>query len=547
MNLLQILDSAYQELSKTPSEDSVAIFGNNDFFENYKKSSKDLHSLPEYLRIGNITNDILTYPALFPLKGIKGMAFQLDDTNRDELNQTIENLALQLCEQMNDRYYELLAFDPRKLGNNFKNIRKMCKPIVEESEIRNKVDKLFSDSVTTMNECLSNYSSIDEYNKATGENCPYRIVLIADFPYGFRECINKMATIIDNASEAGLLFLVTFDPSLSTSSSAEKEMAKSFINQMVIFKETDEQKDIYSVENIQNAEFYNSDFSLKLDRSEISFEKIKSGVDQIISSDKKELSHSYVDGLRIPLGKAAGKEQFLTLGHETDNYHGIIGGQPGKGKTTVLNNIIVNGIRKYSADELNYVLIDCAGVGFQEYRDCPQVIELCSSSNADNCVNSIKFIENILIERERLFKENCVTELRDYVKKTGEPMPRILCLIDEFHVLFTGSRLNSSYIETVLVDRVIRIGRKFGVHLIVSTQSLGGGVRRSFLDNIPLRMALGMTEDQSLSFLGVKNDAAANLERGLLVYNSENGSPSANKLVRIPFIRPEDIKDLIHK
>ena len=83
-----------------------------------------------------------------------------------------------------------------------------------------------------------------------------------------------------------------------------------------------------------------------------------------------------------------------------------------------------------------------------------------------------------------------------------------------------------------MVEKVIKIGRKFGVHLLVSTQSLGSGVRKSILDNIPLRIALGMTEDQSISFLGFKNDSATNLERGVAIYNNQNGNIRANKTVK---------------
>jgi DNA segregation ATPase FtsK/SpoIIIE-like protein len=80
---------------------------------------------------------------------------------------------------------------------------------------------------------------------------------------------------------------------------------------------------------------------------------------------------------------------------------------------------------------------------------------------------------------------------------------------------------------------MIRTGRSFGIHLIVATQSLGDSVRRSILDNIPLRIALGMTEAQSNSFLAYNNDAAKNLDRGLAIYNDSNGEKDANKLIQV--------------
>ena len=54
-----------------------------------------------------------------------------------------------------------------------------------------------------------------------------------------------------------------------------------------------------------------------------------------------------------------------------------------------------------------------------------------------------------------------------------------------------------------------------------------------------------MTEDQSISFLGFKNDSATNLERGVAIYNNQNGNIRANKTVRIDFIDYNDIERII--
>jgi parallel beta-helix repeat protein len=58
-------------------------------------------------------------------------------------------------------------------------------------------------------------------------------------------------------------------------------------------------------------------------------------------------------------------------------------------------------------------------------------------------------------------------------------------------------------------------------------------VRGSILNNIPLRIALGMTEWQSASFLSSKNIAAKNLERGIAVYNGNNGEMDGNEFVKV--------------
>ena len=290
-------------------------------------------------------------------------------------------------------------------------------------------------------------------------------------------------------------------------------------------------------------EFWPNSYVLQLDRKDISIDNINREIDSLNKIPIDETDHS--EGARIPIGKTGGQTFCFTLGYESDNYHAIIGGQSGKGKTVLLNNIIARGIEAYTSDELRFLIIDCSGTGFNEFDKAPGIQLMCRSSSVETCEKAVQQIEEELKYREQIFKYHGVPDIKTYLKKTKNPLPLLICLIDEFHILYTGKDKYSSYFDSILIDRVIRIGRKFGIHLILCTQSLGGGVRRSFLDNIPLRIALGMTSDQSNGFLGLRNDAAANLDKGIAVYNAQNGNLSANKKVKINFILPEDIERII--
>lgn len=112
------------------------------------------------------------------------------------------------------------------------------------------------------------------------------------------------------------------------------------------------------MENIQNQHIYNDSHTPKLDRNDINPEKIDYQIKDILQQNKQETNFELTEGLRIPIGKVAGQTQYFTIGHETDNYHGIIGGQPGKGKMVLLNNIITKGIETLAEDELSFILVD---------------------------------------------------------------------------------------------------------------------------------------------------------------------------------------------
>ena len=544
INKIEIIEEKYRlKLDEVKKLDSF------DFYSDYLLKNKGKTKLPEFIKVGNLISETINYPALVPLQKIKGLVFEINDSNREEINLTIEHIALQLINQIDSQYFKFTIIDPKKLGSNFQHLRRLDSKIIgnivfEEEEIRKSISYHFNESVKVVNECLIHYNSIEDYNKQTGEKQPFRFIFISDFPYGFKDSLDKLNTILHNNSEAGVFVFMTYDTSIDIGTYQDK--VKEVVKQLPILQEFgNPTNDFYKINNVPREDFYNEKFTLKLDRNDINSEKLNLTIKEILNQNKQDVNFELTDGLRIPIGKVAGQTHYFTIGHETDNYHGIIGGQPGKGKTILLNNIIAKGIETYNSDELKYFLIDCAGVGFQEFKNSNHIQELCSSSNVEICVESVKKLEEEMLNREALFKENNVAELKDYIKKTGVKLPRIICIIDEFHVLFTGSSRISSYVETILVDKVIRIGRKFGIHLLVSTQSLGGGVRKSILDNIPLRIALGMTEDQSTGFLGFKNEAAANLERGVAVYNNQNGSLKANKTVRVNYLDFNDIEQII--
>ena len=56
-----------------------------------------------------------------------------------------------------------------------------------------------------------------------------------------------------------------------------------------------------------------------------------------------------------------------------------------------------------------------------------------------------------------------------------------------------------------------------------------------------------MTTDQSQGFLGMRNDAASNLERGMAIYNGQNGDARANKVVKVNFIDDKEIQNIIDR
>jgi DNA segregation ATPase FtsK/SpoIIIE, S-DNA-T family len=511
------------------------------------KDDQKLKTLPDLFKIGNLVGRGLPMPCLFPFENFKGLAFELNDTNREECNLTLQHIALQFIQQLDPRVCNITLIDPLKMGNSFKFIKRLGKQYIDETvfdeeTIRTATAKQFDKSVSVISECSTHFDSVSDYNLKSGAFQPFRFVFISDFPYGFRDSLDKLKTIIHNGNEAGIFFFLTYDTKIKVGSYQDK--VEDIINDMMLLNEFgDPVNDHYKVKNSPNAKLYNDLFTIKLDRRDISPDNISNLISNFTPSNSDETDA--LGGVRIPIGRVAGQTHYFTLGHETDNFHGIIGGQSGKGKSVLLNNIIGKGIETYSSDELRFVLLDCAGTGFQEFKFSSHIQLLSSTSDVEQAFKVIQFIEQELKRREELFKTVGAADIIAYIKKSKSVLPRLIFIIDEFHVLFTGSSRTAQSIETILVEKVIKIGRKFGIHLLVCTQSLGGGVRPSILANIPLRIALGMTVEQSASFLGLRNEAAGNLLRGVAIYNGQNGNQNSNKIVQVNFLDEEAIEKII--
>src|SRR5207245_2810862 len=98
---------------------------------------------------------------------------------------------------------------------------------------------------------------------------------------------------------------------------------------------------------------------------------------------------------------------------------------------------------------------------------------------------------------------------------TGGPvMPRILLVVDEFQEFFVeDDRVAQD--AALLLDRLVRQGRAFGLHVLLGSQTLGGAysLARSTIDQMAVRIALQCSEADAGLILSKDNNAARLLSR----------------------------------
>lgn len=486
--------------------------------------------LPEGFEVGIFTSsngeDV---PAFLPFADTNGIAFSIDKVSDFAFfNELLEQSTFHILDAIHYNDFKLTLIDGKNHGiylnylSQFDDIITGGKIYKEQAEI-NKV----------LNEILLNRTK------------EFRFIVINNFPSGFtNESATALIKILNKAKEEKIKVLMTKE---NEPQRAMADLDETISNKLEVisFDKNNHwfSKTLSQIENIKGLFTLNfgSSFSTSDMKGAV---EVTNVIHQATANPASEI-FDINEGIKIPVGTHRNKIFYFRLGHGASNYHAIVGGRSGKGKTVFLDNIISRATTIYSPDELRFVLLDMKGIEFNDYKNLPHVQAFSSSSNFENGMKIVEFLQSDLKNRETLFNSVEAKNIVDYKKKSGKIMPRLLVIIDEFQNLFTGNYKTDGIVEDTLIKQILRVGRAYGVHLLCCTQSLGDGVRSSFLNNIPLRIAFQMTQDQSRSFLSINNSAADTLKVGEAIYNEQDGAVSENILVKVDNLQSEDVHKYI--
>ncbi|GAA4535193.1 FtsK/SpoIIIE domain-containing protein [Pseudonocardia xishanensis] len=230
----------------------------------------------------------------------------------------------------------------------------------------------------------------------------------------------------------------------------------------------------------------------------------------------------------------------------------LLGGRPGAGKSVMLHAILGSLVRRYGPDQLELYLVDMReGVEFQVYAagGLPQAKVVAVESDREFALSVLRSIEQELERRGEILRRTGgeQVELAGYRRTTGQPMPRTLVVIDEFHMLFTVDDAIASEAGRLL-DRIIRQGRGFGIHALLASQTLDGMIAlgKHTLRLVPVRVALQSDEADSRIILGEENPDARLLTRpGEGILNRRGGLRDANERFQAVFSDAEEREQLV--
>jgi S-DNA-T family DNA segregation ATPase FtsK/SpoIIIE len=503
---------------------------------------------------------MLSFPeqtsVLFKMKGLKG---------REQAVEGLQVLMLRLLTHLPPGKLRFTIIDPIGLGESFGGFMHLADydEMLVTSRIwteTNHIESRLADLTEHMENVLQKYlrnefATIEEYNEHAGEVAePYHILVISDFPSKFSDiAARRLVSIINSGPRCGVYTLMSCDTSKdlpNNFSLADVEpQCSTFELRDGRFHSTDPSLAPFPIaidappepETFTNVVKAMGDASKDARRVEVSFQRIAPQPEAYWTSDSRK-------GIDIPLGRAgATKLQRLQLGRGTSQ-HMLIAGKTGSGKSTFLHALITNLALYYSSDEVNFYLIDFKkGVEFKQYAtlNFPHARVIAIESDREFGVSTLQRLDEVLQERGDLFRKHGVQDIAGYRNANPKAvLPRILLVVDEFQEFFIEDD-KLSQAAALLLDRLVRQGRAFGIHVVLGSQTLGGAysLARSTLGQVAVRVALQCSEADAHLILSEENTAARLLTRpGEAIYNDANGLLEGNHPFQIAWL-PDDERE----
>jgi nucleoside-triphosphatase THEP1 len=480
-----------------------------------------------------------------------GFCVLFDSDKESEANSFIENVALKLLEVISIGNLEINIFDYsiRKRFSYLSDFRSEgLYKIVNKSQLANqKFTELEEIAFKRHDELLSNkIKTISIYNHDSKFTEIYYLLIInlEDFPDDLTSD-KRFIELINAAHEAGI-YVIAFGNKQEIYSN-KKNVIKSILKQYPIIEILDNNVIIRPHEKAnQLLELIN--------RYECKIKLIQENRDKISENILEKLKQSNQDNLdqdflSVPIGTTPdGRVNiYFSLGKYSESYNAFITGMAGTGKTTLLNNIILEIGKKYTSKDIELYLMDYKeGVEFQVFKNHPNCKKIfLDNEDLQAATDLLEEFQRTMKIRGKIFKEKGVPDIDHYNSLENiDKMPRLILMIDEVHRLFTGSWGEKEKFAKLLED-VARRGRAFGVHLILSTQSLlGTDINMQTMSQIPLRISYKLnSETDAEKIFRYGNTAPLKLKKYELIYNNESGNKEANTICRVN--APNDIKSTI--
>jgi hypothetical protein len=519
---------------------------------------------------------------VYPEQG--SLLFETGGARRDEAIGALNNVILRLLANSPPGRLNFTIIDPVGLGQNFAGVMHLAdyeEQIInsriwtQSGQIEQKLADLNEHMEKVIQMYLRNeYATIAEYNEEAGVIAEkYYFLVVADFPANFTETAAKrLISIANSGARCGVYTLIHWDQrqplpadfipdELRKSSVCVSGKDAGFIIASKPLPAPEVGRDASprrplpphhgrlgqasppAAESLPGTKLlldapptpqYSIEFVQRVGKSSRDSSRVEVPFEHVTPPEPEIWSEETTSELRVPIGRTgATKFQYLAIGKGTCQ-HGLIAGKTGSGKSTLFHVIITNLALWCSPDQVEFYLVDFKkGVEFKCYASnrLPHARVVAIESDREFGLSVLQRVDDELKRRGDLFRKLGVQDLAGYKRVGGtETLPRSLLMIDEFQEFFVEDD-KVSQTASLLLDRIVRQGRAFGIHVLLGSQTLGGAytVARTTLGQMVIRIALQCNEADAYLIMDDSNPAPRLLSRpGEGIYNDMAGMLEGN-------------------
>lgn len=391
--------------------------------------------------------------------------------------------------------------------------------------------------------------TLAEFRREVGQPIEgYKLVVVVDFPAAFTaQSVDQFATLMRTAPACGLSFLIHYNPDVAVPRDADLEPVLNSAPRLTLDSDAGHatydavaplQIDVGSAPSLALVEPVVA--QLHAAAKSAAAPRIPFG--ELQGSANSYWKSSSAKRITAVIGRVGGRPVEITLGDENEQRHNIlVSGAIGQGKSNLLMVLVHSFATRYPPSELQMYLLDfkdgvtlfplAPGPGQEHWLPHAVVLGL-ESDRAFGGATLTHLVEEF-DRRAKLMRPygDSVTRFRE--ARPDLELPRLLIMIDEFHVLFESDDDVSRQAVQDL-EKLARKGRAYGIHLVLASQTISGitpllAKQDGIFAQFAVRLALKNTAAESQAVLERGNTAAADLRyRGELIVNTDFGRASAS-------------------
>ncbi|MCX6904121.1 MAG: FtsK/SpoIIIE domain-containing protein [Verrucomicrobia bacterium] len=496
---------------------------------------------------------LLTYPrqGSILLEAIQG--------GREDMLGALNNIILRLLSSAPAGRLSFSIVDPVGLGQSFSGIMHLADHAEHLINSRIwthtlQIEQRFADLNEHMEKVIqmylrNEYATIVDYNEQAGNIAEkYHFLVVADFPVNFSDLAAKrLLSIATSGARCGVFTLIHWDRRQPLPQDfAPEELRKSSVCITCKGKEFILAGHPFPgatlVLETPPAPEFAIGFIQKVGLASRDSNRVEVPFSHVAPPETSVWTAETVHELRVPVGRTgATKLQYLAIGKGTCQ-HALLAGKTGSGKSTLFHVIITNLSLWCSPEQVEFYLIDFKkGVEFKCYatHHLPHARVVAIESDREFGLSVLQRLDEELKRRGDLFRKLGVQDIAGYKRAGGtEPIPRSLLIIDEFQEFFTEDD-KIAQTASLLLDRIVRQGRAFGLHVLLGSQTLGGAytVARTTLGQMVIRIALQCNEADAYLIMDENNPAPRLLSRpGEAIYNDTAGTLEGNSPFQVVWL-----------